>query len=135
VSPYSRSIFFGEHDRDHPLGDGRVGWIGGVAGEGRVVIIDLEKDAVAVGFELMKRNGVWQSKTPAEQEGWLRHMHEEHVTPEDIGKMAAKADVKAVVMTHLGPSVDPNDDYQRYIGEAKKYFSGPITIARDLMKF
>ncbi len=42
--------------------------------------------------ELMKRNGAWQSKTPAEQEGWLRHMHEEHVTPEDIGKMAAKAD-------------------------------------------
>jgi ribonuclease BN (tRNA processing enzyme) len=85
--------------------------------------------------ELMKRNGAWQSKTPAEQEGWLRHMHEEHVTPEDIGKMAAKAGVKAVVMTHIGPSVDPNDDYQRYIGEAKKHFSGPITIAKDLMKF
>jgi ribonuclease BN (tRNA processing enzyme) len=85
--------------------------------------------------ELMKRNGAWQSKTPSEQEGWLRHMHEEHVTPEDIGKMAAKAGVKAVVMTHIGPSVDPNDDYQRYIGEAKKHFSGPITIAKDLMKF
>jgi ribonuclease BN (tRNA processing enzyme) len=85
--------------------------------------------------ELMKRNGAWQSKAAAEQEGWLRHMHEEHVTPEDIGKMAAKAGVKAVVMTHIGPSVDPNDDYHRYIGEAKKHFSGPITIAKDLMKF
>lgn len=85
--------------------------------------------------ELMKQNGAWQSKTPAEQAGWLRHMHEEHVTPEDIGKMAAAAGVKAVVMTHLGPSANPEDDYQRYITEAKKYYSGPITIAKDLMRF
>ena len=50
-------------------------------------------------IELYKKTGAWQLKTPAEQEGFLRHMHEEHVTPEDIGKMAAKAGVKAVVMT------------------------------------
>jgi ribonuclease BN (tRNA processing enzyme) len=85
--------------------------------------------------ELMKRNGAWQSKTPSEQEGWLRHMHEEHVTPADIGHMAAKAGVKAVIMTHLGPSTIPNDDYQRYVDEAKKYYPGPITLAKDLMKF
>jgi ribonuclease BN (tRNA processing enzyme) len=85
--------------------------------------------------ELYKKNGVWQAKTPAEQQGFLRHMHEEHVTPEDIGKMAAKAGVKAVVMSHLGPSLTPNDDYQRFVDEAKKYYSGPITIAKDLMKF
>ena len=85
--------------------------------------------------ELFKKNGAWQAKTPAEQEGFLRHMHEEHVTPDDVGKMAAKAGVKAVVMTHLGPSVNPNDDYQRFIDGAKKYYSGPVTLAKDLMKF
>ena len=66
-------------------------------------------------IELFKKSGVWQDKTPAEQVGWLRHMHEEHVTPEDVGKMAAKAGVKAVVMSHLGRSAEPKDDYQRYI--------------------
>jgi ribonuclease BN (tRNA processing enzyme) len=85
--------------------------------------------------DLFKKNGTWQSKTDAEKEGFLRHMHEEHVTPEDIGKMAAKASVKAVVMSHLGPSVVPNDDYARYLDDAKKYYAGPITIAKDLMKF
>jgi ribonuclease BN (tRNA processing enzyme) len=85
--------------------------------------------------ELFKKAGIWQSKTPEEQQGFLRHMHEEHVTPDDIGRMAAKAEVKAVVMSHLGPSVNANDDYQRYIDEAKKYYSGPITLAKDLMKF
>ena len=85
--------------------------------------------------EVFKRNGVWQTKTPAEQEGFIRHMNEEHVTPEDVGKMAAKAGVKTVVMTHLGPRVDPNDDYQRYVDEVKKYFSGRIVLAKDLMQF
>jgi ribonuclease BN (tRNA processing enzyme) len=84
---------------------------------------------------LFKKTGAWQAKTPAEQDGFLRHMHEEHVTPEDIGKMAAKAGVKAVVMTHLGPTPNPNDDYQRYVDGAKKYYSGPIILAKDLMKF
>jgi ribonuclease BN (tRNA processing enzyme) len=85
--------------------------------------------------ELFKKSGIWQAKTADEQAGFLRHMHEEHVTPEDIGKMAAKAGVKAVVMTHLGPSTNPDEEYQRYVDEAKKYCSGPITLAKDLMKF
>ena len=86
-------------------------------------------------IELFKRNGSWQTKSQAEQEGFLRHMHEEHLTPEDVGKMAAKANVKAVVMSHLNPSLDPNDDFQRFVEQAHRYFSGPVTVAKDLMKF
>jgi ribonuclease BN (tRNA processing enzyme) len=85
--------------------------------------------------ELYKRNGVWQTKTPAEQEGFVKHMKEEHVTPEDVGRLAAIAGIKTVVMTHLGPTFDPNDDYQRYVDEAKKYFSGTLVLAEDLMRF
>jgi len=84
---------------------------------------------------LFKRNGVWQSKTKEEQDGFVRHMHEEHLTPEDVGKMAATAGVKTVVMTHLGPTIDPNDSYRRYVDGAKKYFAGRIVLAKDLMKF
>src|SRR6516164_9197390 len=78
--------------------------------------------------EIYKRNGSWQAKTEAEQEAFLRHMHDEHVTPEDIGKMAAKAGVQAIVMSHLAPSINANDDYQRFVDQAKKYYSGPITL-------
>ena len=86
-------------------------------------------------IEVFKKNGIWQAKTPAEQEGFVRHMHEEHVTPEDVGKMAAAAGVKAVVLTHLSPTVDPKDDYQRYVDGAKKFYSGQIQLAKDLMQF
>lgn len=96
-----------------------------------VTEVTLPEDVVAV----FKRNGIWQGKSPSEQEGFLRHMREEHVTPEEVGKMAAKAGVKAVVMTHFSPSVDPKDDFQRYLDLAKTYFSGPIALAKDLMRF
>jgi ribonuclease BN (tRNA processing enzyme) len=86
-------------------------------------------------IELFKRNGMWQTKTPAEQEGFIRHMQEEHVTPEEVGKMATKAGVKSVVLTHLSPTVDPEDDYQRYVDGTKKFFSGPVVLAKDLMRF
>lgn len=83
----------------------------------------------------LKRNGVWQAKTPEEQEGFIRHMKEEHLTPEEVGKMATKAGVKTVIMTHFSPSIDPEDDYQRYLDEAKKFFSGRIVVSKDLMQF
>jgi ribonuclease BN (tRNA processing enzyme) len=38
-------------------------------------------------------------------------------------------------MTHLTPSVDPKDDYQRYAEGAKKFFSGSVLLAKDLMQF
>jgi ribonuclease BN (tRNA processing enzyme) len=86
-------------------------------------------------IEVLKRNGNWRSKTPSEQEGFVRHMEEEHVTPEAVGKMAAKAGVKTVVLTHLVPTVDPEANYQRYVDGVKKFFSGPIALAKDLMRF
>jgi ribonuclease BN (tRNA processing enzyme) len=85
--------------------------------------------------DLYKKNGTWEKRPPEEQEAFLRHMHEEHVTPEDVGKMAAKAGVKMVVLTHLLPTANPDDDYQRYADATKKYFSGRVAVAKDLAQF
>jgi ribonuclease BN (tRNA processing enzyme) len=84
---------------------------------------------------LFKKSGIWQAKTPAEQEGFIRHMREEHVTPEDVGRMAAAAGVKTVVLTHFSPTVDPKDDHQRYVDGARKFYSGQILLAKDLARF
>lgn len=85
--------------------------------------------------QLFIQNGAWQKKTSGEQEGFIRHMKEEHLLPEDVGRMAANANVKAVVMTHLPPTGNPSDDFQRYVTEAKRFFSGRILVANDLMQF
>jgi len=41
--------------------------------------------------------------TPEQQASSIRHQKEEHITPEEIGKMATTAGVKTVVLTHLRP--------------------------------
>ena len=86
-------------------------------------------------IDLQKKNGSWQAKSAEEQASWIRHMQDEHVTPEQVGQMAAAAGVKTVVLTHFTPTVNPKDEYERYIGEVKKSFSGTIVLAKDLMRF
>jgi ribonuclease BN (tRNA processing enzyme) len=98
-------------------------------------ILVTETTSVDEIVNLYKRNGAWDVKTPEEQQGFIRHMKEEHIEPADIGRMATAAGVKTVVMSHLGPSGKLNDDYQRYIDEARKYFAGRIVVAKDLAEF
>jgi len=86
-------------------------------------------------IEVMKRSGNWQTKTDAEKDGWIKHMNDEHVTPTQVGQMAAAAGVKTVVLTHFSPTVNPKDDYQRYVDAAKKAYAGNVVLAKDLMRF
>ncbi len=98
-------------------------------------VLVTETTSVDDVVNLYKRNGSWAVKTPDEQQAFIRHMKDEHVEPADIGQMASKAGVKMVVMTHLAPTGDPNETYQRYVDGARKYYSGKIAVAKDLMQF
>jgi ribonuclease BN (tRNA processing enzyme) len=64
----------------------------------------------------------------------LFHMAHEHLVPEEVGKMAAAAGVKMVVLSHVGPG-RPQDPDARYTDGVKQYFSGPVVLAKDLMSF
>jgi ribonuclease BN (tRNA processing enzyme) len=55
------------------------------------------------------------------------------MTLEIIGKMAARANVKAVVLSHLSPRADAN--YTPWALEVKKHFTGQVLVAKDLMEF
>ena len=62
-------------------------------------------------------------------------MTQEHLITEEVGRMAARAGVKSVVLSHLPASSDPKDDYKRFVAQVKKEFSGSVLIANDLMEF
>jgi ribonuclease BN (tRNA processing enzyme) len=79
--------------------------------------------------------GRWQMMTPEMQQGSIRHMVEEHVTPTQVGEMAARAGVKTVILTHIGAGMNLNDDYQRYADQVKQKFSGQVFVASDLKEF
>jgi len=63
------------------------------------------------------------------------HQETQHLPYEEVGKLAATAGVKSVVLTHFVPSrVTPEQEamYREAIG---RHFSGHVTFARDLERF
>ena len=66
------------------------------------------------------RDGRWRAMSSKEQTEYIRHMVEEHLTPEQIGVMATRAGVKTVVMSHLTPRPD-SDDYTPWADEVRKH--------------
>jgi ribonuclease BN (tRNA processing enzyme) len=62
------------------------------------------------------------------------HMSQEHLSPEEVGKMATAAGVKTLILTHLVIGSSP-DAAQRLEDEVKKSFSGTVIVGHDLLKF
>jgi ribonuclease BN (tRNA processing enzyme) len=56
-----------------------------------------------------------------------------HLQPR--GKLATRANVKTVVLTHFLPATDPKDGYERLGEQVKQHFSGTVLVAKDLMEF
>jgi ribonuclease BN (tRNA processing enzyme) len=84
--------------------------------------------------QAMINDGRWQAMTPDEQAGIMRQATQGHMNLDVIGKMAARANVKTVVLSHLTQRVG-TDDYTPWAEEVKKHFSGKVLIAKDLMEF
>jgi len=85
--------------------------------------------------QAMINDGRWQAMTPAEQAGIMRQATQGHMSLDVIGKMAARANVKTVVLSHLTARADGSNDYTPWAEEVKKHFSGQVLIAKDLMEF
>jgi ribonuclease BN (tRNA processing enzyme) len=71
-------------------------------------------------------------------ESIARHVLETHSTAEDVGRMAAEAKVKTVVLNHLvgGPSSQNSlESFESdLIASVHKFFSGKVIVGRDQMR-
>jgi ribonuclease BN (tRNA processing enzyme) len=85
-------------------------------------------------MQAMIRNGRWQSMTPAEQER-ITQQATRNITLQDIGRMATRAKVKAVVLSHLSARADGSDDYSPWAEDVRQHFAGPVHVAMDLSEF
>ena len=84
----------------------------------------LDPDALAA---LLKAH----NSDPDQQASFVAHMEQEHLAPEAIGRLAAKARVKLVILSHIGPGDDGETDFRRYTAGVRKFFSGPVIAAGD----
>ena len=82
----------------------------------------------------MVSDGRWQKMTPTEQAGIMRQATQGHMGLDVIGKIATRAKVKTVVLSHLTQRFG-TDDYTSWAEEVKKDFSGKVFVAKDLMEF
>lgn len=70
----------------------------------------------------------------AAADAMIHHMEFEHLSPEEIGKMASQAGIKIVVLSHVAPG-RPNDSDSIYTDGVRKFFKGKVVLAKDLDTF
>jgi len=56
-----------------------------------------------------------------------------HTTPEEAAKIASEAGVKQLILYHISPPIPNPLLNNMFLGDAGKYYSGPITIGEDGM--
>jgi len=62
------------------------------------------------------------------------HLLAAHTLPEDVGKIADRAGVKTLVLSHFVPGDDPSITDEQWAAGARKHFNGRIIVGKDLME-
>ena len=91
-------------------------------------VLDLDATAASI-------KKVFTSATDAQLQPLLHHMEVEHLVPEEVGKMADKAGVKLVVLSHLAPGDDDIRSSLGYSNGVRKFFKGAVVVGEDLDQF
>lgn len=67
--------------------------------------------------------------------GMERHLRDHHLLPDDVGKLASRAKVGAVVVTHFAGREVGDPKHFDYLRAIAAQYSGPVVIADDLDAF
>jgi ribonuclease BN (tRNA processing enzyme) len=97
-------------------------------------LADFAKGADVLVHEALFRPGVEALASSIPNAGTLKdHLLASHTTTEDVGRIAAAAGVKTLVLSHLVPGSDAITDAQWSEGVRKSY-KGDLIVGRDLME-
>jgi ribonuclease BN (tRNA processing enzyme) len=62
------------------------------------------------------------------------HLLASHTSTEDVGRIAAQARVKTLVLSHLVPGNDASITDEQWSHDVRKHFKGRIIVGKDLME-
>jgi ribonuclease BN (tRNA processing enzyme) len=97
-------------------------------------LIALAKGADLLVHEVMHLGGLERLLARVPNATTLRaHLLASHTTTEQLGHVAAEAQVKKLVMSHLVPGDDPTITEAMWLEDVRKNFAGDIVLGRDLM--
>ena len=64
-----------------------------------------------------------------------QHLSTHHLMPDAVGTMAARAGVRALVITHFAAGTPDPERTKADIAQIRAHYAGPITLANDLNRF
>lgn len=62
------------------------------------------------------------------------HLLASHTLPEDVGRVAAAAGVKTLVLSHFVPGDDPSITDEMWAEGVRRHYGGRIVVGKDLME-
>lgn len=103
-------------------------------------LVQLAKDADVFVCEIMDQSmrDRWleqlkQDPSAASRASVTRHVAETHSTPEEVGRMAAEARVKLVVLSHQLTGAGSTAPLAPLLEGVRKHYPGPVIVGEDLM--
>jgi len=98
-------------------------------------LVRLADQADVLVHEVMLAERVEEMLRPLpNRERLARSVIAHHTTAEQVGRVAAKARVKLLVLSHFVPAEDPTMPDAEWIAPVRRHFSGPIIVGRDLLE-
>ena len=62
------------------------------------------------------------------------HLLAAHTSSEDVGRIAAQAEVKTLVLSHFVPGDDPSITDDQWAEGVRKHYQGRIIVGKDLLE-
>jgi ribonuclease BN (tRNA processing enzyme) len=100
-------------------------------------LVELARGADVLVHEVMYLPGVDGLLKRAPNASRLReHLLVAHTVPEDVGRLAARAGVKTLVLSHFVPGDDASMSItdEQWAEGARRHFGGRIVVGKDLME-
>jgi ribonuclease BN (tRNA processing enzyme) len=98
-------------------------------------LVALAKGADVLVSEVMHLAGLERLLAKVPNAATLReHLLASHIVTEDLGRLAAEAGVKTLVLSHLVPGDDPSITDAMWTEGVRKHYSGPVVVGRDLLE-
>jgi ribonuclease BN (tRNA processing enzyme) len=98
-------------------------------------LIELAKGADVLVHEVLYLPGLEKLLSRVPNAAKLReHIVASHTVPEDVGRVAAAAGVKTVVLSHFVPGDDPSITDEQWTAGVRKHYEGHIIVGKDLME-
>lgn len=90
---------------------------------------------LARGADVLVHETLYSAAAPGAPGSALRkHVMDSHTTVEDAGRIATRAGVKTLVLSHFVPAEEPPITDRQWLAAAAATFKGRIVVGRDLLE-